>query len=120
MPVGSRTSEKPQYISVCHCGAPLVGTFLFRGKEWICLECGNLYEFFGPDRKPYTDELAETQAALRDEFISIAKDMIVPDSRHEGCAKCKKGEDHDVHATPEERRRSDRAWSELHKRVGRG
>lgn len=118
--MGSRTSEKPQYISVCHCGAPLVGTFVFRGKEWICMECGNLYEFFGPERKPYTDELAAKQETLRDEFAGIAKDMIVNGSRLEGCSKCKKGEDHDVHATAEERRRSDRAFSELHKRVGRG
>lgn len=117
--MASRTSEKPQYISVCRCGAPLVGTFLFRGKEWLCLECGNLYEFFGPDRKPYTDELAARQEKLRDEFAGIAKDMIVEGSRHEGCDKCH-GEDHSVHATAEERRRSERAFSELHKRVGRG
>lgn len=51
----------------CHaCNEPLVLTFEFPKKEFICVECGRLYEFFGPkpldwtpERQTRHDELAE-------------------------------------------------------------
>ena len=108
----------PTTIAVCSCGAPLVMTFVFPYKEFICLEDGRLYEFLDPDRVNVTEELWTRFVELEAEFREIMRDAIVKDSRHEGCDKCRR-EDHHLHATPEQQRASDAAFSALHKRVGR-
>ena len=109
----------PERMAVCSCGAPLIGTFLFHYKEFICLEDGRLYEFFGPTTVDTTPELWERFVALEAEFNEIMKDAIISHSRHVDCEQCEGGEDHIRHATPDELRASDRAFSELHKRCGR-
>lgn len=38
-------------------GEPLVMTFEFPGKEFICVVCSRLYEFFGPKPAVSTPEL---------------------------------------------------------------
>lgn len=113
------TDTRPGTIAVCACGTPLIGTFVFPQKEFLCLECGNLYAWLMEDRAPFTDELAKRQEELREEWAGLAKNMIFKETRHVGCDKCDKGQDHELHATAAERRASDRAWSEFHKRVGR-
>lgn len=109
--------QVPTTIAVCSCGEPLVMTFLFPYKEWICLEDGRLYEFLAPNRVDVTADLWNRSLELENEFKEIMRDAIPKDSRKAGCEKCHR-EDHLAHATVEERRSSDAAFSALHKRVG--
>ena len=81
-------ATRPDHLSVCSCGAPLIGTFHWRGKEWICLECGLLYEFFGCPSAETTDKLWERFEALRGEWDEWAQKLLTPGAKHEDCPKC--------------------------------
>jgi hypothetical protein len=67
------TRDEAVPMAGCHrCDEPLVLTFEFPKKEFICVECGQLYEYFGPKRLTWTperqarhDELAERYKAER-------------------------------------------------------
>ena len=92
-------------MSVCHCGAPLIPTFHWRGKEWVCLECGSLYTFFGPRPIPTTDELWTRYEALLAEWEENAgSKLLTAGARRDGCSKCwgDGSEEHRGHATAEE------------------
>lgn len=51
-----------------HCDEPLVLTFEFPKKEFICVECGALYEFFGPKRLTWTPERQARHDALAERY----------------------------------------------------
>lgn len=52
----SKRKEKLK-INVCSCGSPLVFTFAFAYKEYLCLECGNTYGMMGVRSVEATPEL---------------------------------------------------------------
>jgi rubrerythrin len=96
------------------CSAPVISTFVFPKKEWICLECGWLGEFLQPRHTPPTAELEGRLTALDAEWANHAGDFLVSGSRLRSCPRCSAGEDYDhpAHATDEERERDSavRAW----------
>ena len=59
------TCRRPTQYSVCGCGAPLVSSLEVPKMEWLCMECGRRYPFFGPSRVAATDELWERYVELR-------------------------------------------------------
>lgn len=92
-------------IDVCACGAPVIFTFAFRGREFICLDCGRTYEFFGPEKVDSTPELAERHAALKAEWVENAGAQLLCDGGyHADCAKCesRRRGPHRAHATDQE------------------
>lgn len=82
---------------------PLVLTLAFRGKEFICLGCGTLYEFFGPRGEQDTPELTEKMDLRKQQWIEITAGHIPHGSSFRDCEKCTFGEyDHLGHATPQQ------------------
>lgn len=49
-------------------GEPLVGTFEFRGFEFICMVCGTKYEFLQPRPAPETPELMARHDELKAQY----------------------------------------------------
>jgi hypothetical protein len=99
-------SDRPERLSVCACGAPLIPTFHWRGKEFVCIECGRLYEFFGPQVVKTTDARWVRYEALLAEWMEHAgPKLLTPGARHEGCEKCwgNGSENHVRHATDQEK-----------------
>lgn len=93
-------------LSVCACGAPLIPTFHWRGKEWFCLECGRLYEFFGPSVVSTTPRRwARYEALLAEWEQNAGPKLLTPGARYDGCDKCwgNGGEAHEQHATEQEK-----------------
>ena len=49
---------KPAPMATCPaCGEPLIATFKFRGKEFVCVECHKLWGFVDPTPVESTPEL---------------------------------------------------------------
>lgn len=113
-------SLRPATLAVCACGAPLIGTFHWRGHEWYCIECGRRHTFFGCPSAPTTDALWARYEALRAEWDEHAgPKLLTMGARHEGCPKCwgDGSEDHERHATDEERAAHEEATAWLKARV---
>lgn len=91
-------------IAMCHtCDEPLVGTFYFHKKEFICLNCGRLYEFFGPSSADETPELIARMEELAKEWEEdFAPYLLTPGMYHKECKLCNGREAHINHATEEE------------------
>lgn len=115
------TAQRPETLATCgYCGAPLIATFHWRGKEWVCIECGRLYEFFGTASKRTTDKLwARYEALLAEWRENAGPKLLTPGARHEGCEKCwgHDSEDHDRHATDGERAAHEEATAWLKARI---
>ena len=57
---------KPSPMATCpNCGEPLIATFKFRGKEFICIECRKLWEFLEPTPVESTPDLDARYKELR-------------------------------------------------------
>jgi hypothetical protein len=116
----TETTTRPARYSVCACGAPLVGTFAWPKKEWICLECGALYEFFGPGVVDATDALHDRYDALLAEWGEIAAKLLAGGVMLSTCASCTaEHEPHWNHATAEEKAAHHAALAALTARAGR-
>jgi hypothetical protein len=56
---------KERRVATCHLDdEPLVGTFEFRGAEFVCVVCGQLYGFLGPKPAQETPGLLARLAEL--------------------------------------------------------
>ena len=110
--------ERPVRYSVCACGAPLVSTFAWPQKEWVCLECGRLYKFFGGYVEEATDELYERWVALDREWGErFAPRLLTRGGLRNDCDRCGSRQgDHLSHATPEEIAADKSARTELAER----
>ena len=102
-----------------HPEEPLVMTFHWRGREYVCLKCGRLYDFLSVTRKNATPARLARAQARGDEWIENAAPLITPASRLVSCERCAKGEDHDLHATDAERAAHEAAVEWLMVRTGR-
>lgn len=58
-------------IATCTCGTPLVISFLKQGYEWVCMECGNWFTYFGANPSTHTDELEARYNALDAEYRKL-------------------------------------------------
>jgi hypothetical protein len=84
-------------------GAPLVATFAFPKAEFVCLDCGALFGWFGPTAADETPELlARTEAYRREWAENAGSKILTPRARHRDCVLCDGGEDHVDHATEDE------------------
>lgn len=99
---------------------PLVSTFFFPKKEFICLKCGKLWEFLQPVSAEETPELLELMEARKNEWADNARSLLNDHSWHAGCEKCNMGssEYHISHATDEEKKADAIARQWLEQRVG--
>jgi hypothetical protein len=107
-------------MAVCTCGAPLIGTFHWRAKEWACIECGRLYGFLDCDSAETTDALWQRYEDLHGEWMEHAgPKLLTPGAKHRDCPKCwgEGGEDHDRHATDGERAAHEEAVAWLQART---
>lgn len=67
------STETP--MAGCHtCNEPLVLTFEFAGKEFICVVCGQLYEYFGPKHLEWTPELQARHDELAAQYDTERKE----------------------------------------------
>ncbi len=60
-----REGKKAPVATCPMCGEPLVMTFKFPGKEFVCVECGRLWGFVDPVPKEETPELLTRIAELK-------------------------------------------------------
>ena len=106
--------------SACH-EEPLVMTFFFRGKEFICLKCGRLYEFFGPEAANETKTRLAKMESRKAEWAEHAPALICRGMWKKGCEKCQASgrEEHWLHATPSEKAVSETSLMWLSERTGR-
>jgi hypothetical protein len=84
---------------------PLVMTFQFYKREFICLGCGRTFEFFGPKNLGEGDELQKKSDERTAEWAENAgSKLLVGHVYHEGCETCRPSQDeyHSKHATAEE------------------
>lgn len=105
-------------IAMCACGEPLVCTFHFYKKEFVCVRCGRTYEFFGPSPADETPKLLarmEENEKLWNEIEDgyLVKGMILRDT----CELCQTSGDysHKDHATPEELEKHEQAAMRIDK-----
>jgi len=116
--MGTETAERKQKTAMC-CGTPLISTMVFNGAEFYCRKCGSKYGMFGAfATAESTPELDVESEANQEWFYEIMSDYITPRSRRIDCEKCDKGEDHLLHATPEQLKASDAALEKLKEAVG--
>lgn len=91
-------------MATCHIDdEPLVMTFAFRGKEFICMSCGSRYTYFGPKPAGETPELDARHDVLKAQWEELSDGLISSGAMYESCATCKASHQiHLAHATPEE------------------
>ena len=101
-------------MNMC-CGTPLIFTFIFSGKEWYCRKCKRTYPMFGGGTDvETTKDLVKEHEENRKWFLDIATDCIPAGSiKITGCEKCKAGEAHILHASDEEKKKSEEAYAIL-------
>lgn len=58
-------------MATCTCGAPLIMSFLKYGYEWVCMECGKWFTYFGAKPSVHTRELEERYEALDAEYREL-------------------------------------------------
>jgi hypothetical protein len=96
---------KVAMCTVCK-NEPLVCTFVFKKKEFICLGCGRTFEFFGPASADETPELLEKMHSREKAWKELSNGyMPVGMVRVDDCEECKQpGRDysHKDHATEKE------------------
>lgn len=91
-------------IAMCVCGEPLVMTFLYRGKEFYCIQCGRTYAYLSPVAAEETPERLARMQELRDTFRRLVDGIMIDGGFHEDCKECAlRGEGHSRHATDAER-----------------
>lgn len=100
---------------------PLVMTFQFYKKEFICISCGRLYEFFGPSPRDETPELLAKMEERKQEWLDNASGLIIGRFYRDSCEKCSLRGDHyhSKHATEAEWEAHEVAVDWLSKRTGR-
>jgi hypothetical protein len=92
-------------VAMCRdCNEPLVSTFSFSHKEFICVKCGRLFEWLEPMATERTDELDARLAELEAEWRPIGDALLSGGVMLSDCATCTRmREPHLTHATDEER-----------------
>lgn len=61
--------KKEPPMAMCHdCPEPLVSTFEFKYKEFLCMSCRRLYEFLSPRAAESTPELEARQKVLQAQY----------------------------------------------------
>jgi len=69
--VARKQQGKPAPMATCpHCREPLIGTFQFRGKEFICMGCRRLWGFVEPIPAEATPELEARYLELKAKWIA--------------------------------------------------
>lgn len=87
-------------IAMCACGEPLVMTFIYRGKEFYCVQCGATYGFLGPCGAESTQTLEARMEELNATFLRLAAGIMGDGGRRGDCTICAaKHEHHIMHAT---------------------
>lgn len=108
-------------IAICSvCKEPLIFTFFFSKKEFICLNCGRLYEYFGPNGAIETPELLEKMKNLKEEWErDFTPYLLTGGIMKESCETCRINyEPHLHHATDEELEKHTDALIRLKERTG--
>ncbi len=95
-----------------HCGTPMVRTFMFSGAEFYCVKCGNTEGIFGGIDINETDELLKEWKENEKLFQKIADDYIPKGGMFLNCEQCKR-EEHLLHASQEDIKKSDEAYKLL-------
>jgi len=64
--IDRKKQGKPAPMAICpHCREPLIGTFRFPGKEFICMGCDRLWGFVEPIPAEATPELEARYQELK-------------------------------------------------------
>lgn len=68
-------NKRPTPMACCpKDGEPLVLTLEFKGAEFICMGCKQLYGFLAPIGKPNTPELQARYAELKAQYAAERKE----------------------------------------------
>lgn len=64
--IDRRRTGRPAPMATCpECGEPLIATFRFPGKEFVCMGCKKLWEFLDPVPEEVTPELTERYGEMK-------------------------------------------------------
>lgn len=106
-------------VAMCPaCGDVLVCTFVWPGKEFVCMACGRLWEWLQPDGKEPTPELDAKCDARLAEWKELSDGLVPYGMFLEGCATCHP-EPHRLHATEAELVAHEAAAKRIGERLGR-
>lgn len=111
---------KTAMCRVCE-NEPLLCTFHWRRKEFICLGCGRLYEWLEPKPAESTPEILAMSEARDKEWKENTQELLTSSAWHTGCETCADGSGpaHIQHATPEEIAAHEKAAAWVLGRTGR-
>lgn len=106
-------------VAMCHrCKEPLVFTYAFSGKEFVCVKCGRTYTYFGPDGADETPELLARIEANNKRWKEISEGVLTGGVMLTRCLEaggaCVR-EPHLYHATDEELAAHNRAIDRIRK-----
>ena len=93
-------------VALCpSCKDVLVATLAWRGKEFVCLSCGSLWEYLEPVAGDETPERLARMEEAKAEWIQLSDGLISGGAMLEFCriagGACSR-EPHIAHATPDE------------------
>lgn len=102
-------------IAMCACGEPLVCTFHFYKKEFVCVRCGRTYEFFGPTGADETPERIERMEENEKLWNEIEEGYLVKGMIRRECELCSTSGDysHKDHASKEDLEKHEAAEKRL-------
>jgi hypothetical protein len=100
------------------CGDPLVCTFVWPGKEFVCMGCGALWEWLQPIGAAETPDLLAKCDERLAEWKEISDGLAPHRSFFEGCETCYP-EPHRMHATEAELVAHEAAAKRIGERLGR-
>lgn len=89
-------------VAMCSCGEPLVMTFVYPGKEFVCVVCRRTYTFFGPiAAAAETPELLSRSETRKSEWHALTNGLLPRTAYLRDCERCHP-DYHYEHATSEE------------------
>jgi len=108
-------NENATTIKVCECGYPIVFTFMYAGAEYLCLNCGEGYDFFGSGISlPVTVDLKTMYHYAEKKHDEIAKVWIGGGCFLHTCDKCNSHSEYHIdHATNKELELHEKAIEQL-------
>ncbi len=108
--------------AMTRCARTWVMTMAWRGYEFVCLGCGALDTYFGPDAGDETPERVERMEATKAEWRELSAGLLSGGARLTACidagGECSNGEEHLRHATDAERAAHEAAVARIGERIG--
>lgn len=93
-------------LKICNCGAPLLWTFLYRGAEYFCLNCGHTAGMLGAGINVEATIKLKAERKVVEKVFKTLRPFLIGDGSFwkDKCKKCKgRKEYHTSHLTKREK-----------------